>query len=306
VVYAFSGVGEEVFWAARTAPAVRFLTRASTHIVRQRQLLEEEEARAGVWVEKPSDWIVAREQREYALADAIHVLGRFPAQSFLERGVDAAKLHPLRLGVEVRAFRAPPAVVAERQRRLRAGGPVRVLNVGTFCLRKGALDYVALIREADPRRFCFRFVGPVASDAAHLRPDLEGRAEFPGKRPQAELPSEYAWGDLFVLPTVEDGYPVVLPQALAGGLPVLTTPNSGAADLIEEGRNGWVLPARRPDLLLERLRWCDRHRDALVEMVTAAYETGTEWDWAETARQTEASMLEALAQKRAVRTTHAS
>ncbi len=306
IVYGFSGVSEEIFAALRKRPTVRFLARSSTHIVRQRQLLDEEEVRAGVWVEKPSDWIVAREQREYALADAIHLLGHFPLQSFLELGEDAEKLYTLHLGVDVRSFRAPAAVIAERKRRVRAGEPLRVLNVGTFCLRKGALDYVPLIRSSGPRRFCFRFVGPVASDALHLWRELKGEAEFVGKRPQAELPGEYAWGDLFLLPTVEDGFGLVLPQALACGLPVLTTLNCGAADLIEHERNGWVLPARRPELLLERLRWCDEHRDEFEKMVTAAYDTGTEWDWAETARETEASMLEALAKKRrAGRATHA-
>jgi hypothetical protein len=75
VVYGFSGVSEEAFLALRNTPAVRFLSRGSTHIARQRQLLDEEQNRAGAWIDKPSDWIVRREQREYELADAIHVLG---------------------------------------------------------------------------------------------------------------------------------------------------------------------------------------------------------------------------------------
>lgn len=307
VVYGLSGVCEEAFLALRGTPSVRFLSRLSTHIARQRQLLDEEQDRVGVWIDKPSDWIVGREQREYELADAIHVLGRFSAHSFLEHGVEAAKLCPFRFGVDVQAFRAAPGVLAERQRRLRAGEPLRVLNVGTFCLRKGAVDFAELIRRSDPQRVRYRFVGPTAADAAHLRKSLEGVAEFAGKRPQGGLPAEYAWGDLFLLPTLEDGSPLVFPQALAGGVPVLTTPHSGGADLIEDGRNGWVLPVRRPDLLLERLRWCDRHRDALAEMVARAYQTGTGWDWADTARQTEADMLTRLAAKRnlAARARHA-
>ena len=104
----------------------------------------------------------------------------------------------------------------------------------------------------------------------------------------------YAWGDVFLLPTLEDGFPVVVPQALAGALPVLTTPHSGAADLIEDGRNGWVLPIRRADLFLERLRWCDAHREDLAEMVRAAHRTGVAWDWAQTALQTEQAMIRAL------------
>jgi glycosyltransferase involved in cell wall biosynthesis len=221
--------------------------------------------------------------------------------------VEAAKLHNARLGVDVRTFRATPGALQERLRRIRAGEPLRVLNVGTSCLRKGALDYVTLLRRMDRARMQFRFVGPTAHDAAHLLRSVRHLAEFLGKRPQQALPAEYAWGDLFLLPTPEDGYGMVIPQALAGGVPVLTSPHTGAADLIEDGRNGWVLPVRRPDLLLERLRWCHRHRDALAEMVAQAYQTGTGWDWADTARQTEADMLASLAAKRdrAARTPHA-
>jgi glycosyltransferase involved in cell wall biosynthesis len=299
VVHCFSGVAEETFVAIRDTPTARIVVRGSAHIAEQRQILSDEQVRAGVWTEKPSDWIVAREQREYESADAIVILGTFPERSFLDRGVDAGKLHRIHLGVNVRAFQASRTIVEERQRRIRGGQPLRVLNVGTFCLRKGALDFLTLIRATDRRRFQFRFVGPVSSDARRLWRDAKGLAEFVGKRPQDCLPAEYAWGDLFLLPTLEDGFAVVVTQALASALPAIVTSNCGAADLIEDGRNGWVVPIRRPDLLLERLRWCDEHREALADAVSAAHRTGVGWDWSQTACEVEQVFRRVIAGKAA-------
>ncbi len=299
VVYCFSGVAEEVLQTLRGTPTARFVVRGSAHIAEQRQILADEQVRAGRWVERPSDWIVAREEREYALADGIVTLGTFAERSFLARRVEAGKLHRIRLGVSVRAFEAPAAVLEERRRRVRAGEPLRILNVGTFSLQKGAVDWLTVIRQADPRRFHFRFVGPVSGDAQPLCQEVRGVAEFAGKKPQATLPAEYAWGDLFVLPTLQDGFGVVIPQALAGGLPVLTTANCGAADLIENEHNGWVVPIRRPDLLLERLHWCDAHREALADMVTAAHRTGVGWDWSQTAAEAEEIFARVIAGKTA-------
>jgi glycosyltransferase involved in cell wall biosynthesis len=298
-VYAFSGVCEEIFQALRGRATFCFLARGSCHIACQRRLLEEEQQRVGAWVEKPSEWMVAREEREYELADAIQVLGSFPHRSFVERGVDQRKLYMVRLGVDVRAFRASPAQVQARQARLRSGEPLHILNVGTFSLRKGAHDFLELLRQLDPARFRWRFVGAIAADARGYAQAARGLAEFVGKKPQADLPAAYSWGDVFMLPSIEDGFGLVIAQALAAALPVLTTCNTGAADLIENNRNGWVVAPRQPEVLRERLLWCDAHREQLAEMVTAAQQTGVAWDWAQTAQQTEQSMRQALAVKTA-------
>src|SRR5262249_21674408 len=96
------------------------------------------------------------------------------------------------------------------------------------------------------------------------------RATFLPKQPQAALPAIYAWGDVFMLPTIEDGFPAVLAQAAAAGLPILTTPNGAGWDLVNESRNGWVLPIRSPESFVDRLRWADQHRSELVDVLHAS------------------------------------
>ena len=102
VVYCFSGVSEEVFSRIKTLPRppLSVLVRGSAHIRTQHELMVSEELRWGSPVEKPSDWMIAREEREYAAADRILILSEFARQSFLEQGTASDKLVLSNLGVD--------------------------------------------------------------------------------------------------------------------------------------------------------------------------------------------------------------
>lgn len=297
VVLSMSGVAEELFRRLEPRRVLRVLHRGSAHVLAQRRLLDEEADRAGAWIDRPSDWIIAREQREYALADAIHVLSTFAERTFLEASVPADKIYQLQLGVQVDHFRAAPEALDARCRRLLEGAPISVLNVGTFCLRKGALDFLPIIEALANDGFTFRFVGPVAADAVPLRRRLAGRAEFVGKRPQDELPAHYARGDLFLLPTIEDGFAAVLTQALAAGLPLIATPNCGGPELVHDGEQGWIVPIRCPEAIIHRLRWCAAHRAELARMARTCRDSALAHDWTETARQAESNIRLALSRR---------
>ncbi|HLJ95085.1 MAG TPA: glycosyltransferase family 4 protein [Gemmataceae bacterium] len=294
VVIAWSGVAEEVFQALGSQRTFKILQRGSAHIRVQQQLLLEEERRAGCRLEKPSDWIIAREEREYTLADSIHVLSQFAADSFTAQGMDPGKLFLLPLGVSQQVFRARPEAVQARRQRVLAGAPLRVLNVGTFSYRKGVADIAEVVRDATASRFRFRFVGPVAKEAKSLYRQLEPHVDFVPKQPQDKLARDYEWGDVFLLATIEDGFGIVLCQALAAGLPLLATTNCAGPDLIAEGKSGWVIPIRNPNALLERLLWLDAHREELAAAIQFVHSRATVLDWSDTARLAEQSMKEAL------------
>jgi glycosyltransferase involved in cell wall biosynthesis len=267
VVYAFSGVAEEILREQVRGSSLRLVVRASAHIRAQDELLREEERRTGTPLDRPSPWMVAREEREYGLADAIRVLSSFAYQTFLAQGIPANKVKLIVSGVQTEAFRASPADLDARCARIVSGAPLRVLNVGTFAYRKGVWDTATIIQALGSARFEYRFVGPVAAEAAGLAARLQASATFVPKQRQSELPAAYAWGDIFMLPTIEDGFPAVLAQAAAAGLPVLTTPNGAGGDLVHDAENGWVLPIRSPQRFVERLQWADTHRHELAKMV---------------------------------------
>jgi glycosyltransferase involved in cell wall biosynthesis len=292
VAYAFSGVAEEMLGAPRVDARVRMMVRASAHIQTQDRLLHEEELRTGIPQERPSRWMLHREQREYAAADAIRVLSSFSYDSFVAEGVPSDRVKLVVSGVETRAFGASTQDLEQRAARLLSGAPLRVLNVGTFAFRKGAWDTASVIRTLGTDRFEWRFVGPVAVAAEPLTRELQAYATFAPKQPQGALPRVYGWGDVFMLPTIEDGFPAVLAQAAAAGLPILTTPNGAGRDLVEDGENGWIVPARSPELLVEQLRWADAHRDALARMVRNTQFTPRVRDSADVAADFEALCAE--------------
>lgn len=277
-IHAFSGVAEEVCRGTPEVPR-HLLVRGSSHIRYQLRILRDESARTGVRLETPGDWIVEREEREYRMCDRVCVLSAFAWRSFVAEGIPEEKLALLPLGVDARAFRPAREVLAERQRRIRSGAPLRVILTGTICFRKGLYDFERIARAMDPRRFRFQLVGSVASEAAKFVSKLPSTVEMIPRQPQSKLPEWYAASDLFMLPTLEDGFAVTLTQASAGGLPILATTNCAAPDFVRDGQNGWVLPIRDPDAFIDRLRWCDENREEVAEMVDKTYADFRPRDW---------------------------
>lgn len=287
VIHAWSGILEEIYDAGRNGQALNLIMRGSAHIRVQARLLLEEERRTGIRLPGPDPWIVAREEREYELADRIVTLSRFARDSFVAQGVRPEKLRLLPLGADTRMFRADRAAIEARCARILAGETLKVLYVGALSLRKGLWDSRTIVRRLRDR-FDFRFVGPRSREVRELAIGLAEVAEVVPKQPHLELRRWYEQSDLFMFPTVEDGFAVVLAQAHANALPVLTTPNCGGPDLIRDGESGWVLPIREPEAFVRRLLWCDAHRVELAAMVRRLHERGRVRTWDDVAADFEA------------------
>jgi glycosyltransferase involved in cell wall biosynthesis len=283
IVHPWSGVSEEILLSNKRTDGLILLMRGSAHIRTQASLVEEEERRTGVLQDRPSSWMVARELREYTLADRIVVLSSFAHQSFMAEGVPADRLRVLPLGARVKSFRPRRETIEARFRRIVAGEPLRVLYVGAVSFRKGMWDLRRVISELDKERFRFSIVGAVLPEVKKLVAEITQVAELVGQRPEKELPEWYAKSDLFIFPTIEDGFAVVLSQANASALPILTTTNCSGPDMIRETKTGWVLPIRSPEAFIERLRWCDSHRGELAAMVWRTYNEFRPRDWTEVA-----------------------
>jgi glycosyltransferase involved in cell wall biosynthesis len=283
----FSSVCQETLEAIGHAGRPKiWVVRGSSHIRAQHTLLEEEEVRSGVPVERPSIWMIGREEREYAMADRIITLSSFARESFIGQGVPNDKVTLLLSAVDVTRFRANQETVRHRLSRLRDGQPLRVLTVGAFSMRKGAFDVLEIAR-CLCQSMTFRVVGDVLRDGSDLKEQASAIIEFIPRVPEVMLENHYAWADIFVFPTIEDGFPAVLAQALAAGLPVLATPNSSAPDIIRHGETGWILPIRSPSLFVEQLRWCDTHRTELATMVQRMHSAIRQRDWQDMASDLE-------------------
>jgi glycosyltransferase involved in cell wall biosynthesis len=98
-----------------------------------------------------------------------------------------------------------------------------------------------------------------------------GRVEWLGFQPWDRLPEHYAAADLFCMPSRYDGWGLALVEALASGLPSISTTMTGAAlELVENGKNGWLIPGEDEQALVNALREASRLSDPELQSMQEA------------------------------------
>jgi glycosyltransferase involved in cell wall biosynthesis len=204
---------EAARFAKRRFAARIWLERGSRHILSQDEILAT--IPGG---QRPSLLTIRRELAGYALADRIAIPSAHVQESFQRDEAALAKLVRSPYGVDLTMFP------------LRAEKPVRdpiiFLSVGQWSLRKGCDLLMAAIASVPGVRLVH--VGNIVDLAF---PGGDERFVHMDPVPQAKLASLYAMADAFVLASREEGLSMVLPQALATGLPVICTDRTGGADL---------------------------------------------------------------------------
>ena len=277
---AISGAG------LRTGPLVQsrggkfVCDRGSTHQRFQDEVLAEEYRRWGVPYPAPAAHIAEREERIYAVADAITVPSQVARRSFLAKGIAAEKVHVIPYGVRLDRFK--PTTAPDRD-------AFDVLFAGQVSLRKGIpylLEAFAKLRHPKKR---LTVVGTVQEDLRQVLAKLptEG-VTFTGNLPQTELAVLMSRSHVLALTSVEEGLALVQGQAMACGCPVVATQATGAEDLFTDGREGFIVADRDSQAMSERLQQLaddpalrDRMSAAALERVKTLGgwdQYGEQWD----------------------------
>ena len=224
------------------AGAITVVDRASAHPVVQHALLREEFGRFGLSYPAVNERTVAKHVQEYAEADWIIVPSEFVYRTMVDQGVPAAKLRHLPLGVSTERF-CPGA---------KEDDVFRVLFVGAVSLRKGVPDLLEGFRRAGLRRPSeLILVGEPFPEARAFLAKYDGLYRLVPFLPHAQLARMYQQASVFVLPSIEDGFGMVVYEAAACGLPLIVSQNVGAE--VRDGADGFVVPIRDPDAIAESL-----------------------------------------------------
>jgi starch synthase len=243
---AMSGSGLRAGRRAQERGATYICDRGSTHIRYQIDILNEEHARWGCAGETPRSASIAREEAEYAAADLILVPSEFSFRSFVAQGVPAAKLRKVVLAADVKRFYP----VAQPD-----GNEFCVLYVGQISFRKGIPYLLEAFRQFDHPHKRLRLVGNVEDRIKpYLRTAPLDNVQFDGPQPLDHVRQAMSTAHVTVLPSIEDGFGMVLAEAMACGSPVISSVNTGGADLYESGREGFVVPIRDPKALRDAIQ----------------------------------------------------
>jgi alpha-maltose-1-phosphate synthase len=195
--------------------AAIWLERGSRHILSQDEILA-----AIPGAERPSLLAIRRELSGYVLATRIVIPSQHVAESFRRDGSAYAKLFYNPYGVDLTMF-------PHRQEKTPAGS-FSLLSIGVWSLQKGCDLLAEAVRKTPGVRITH--VGPIGDVDFPIDDDRFHHVE---PAPQPELARFYAAADVFILASRQDGFGMVLAQALASGLPLICTDRTGGADLAQ-------------------------------------------------------------------------
>jgi len=213
-----------------------------------------------------------RLDREIELADLILVGSTFARDTFVAEGVPEEKLAVVPYGADVRTF-APPTIPTRHK-----GRRMRLLFVGQIGQRKGVGYLLEAVNQMARRDVDLTLVGQIQGDGKAFRSFRHVFRHIPHV-PRVELRKIYHQADVFVFPTLMEGMPLVILEAMASGLPVITT-ERGPSDIVRDGVEGFIVPPRDVDSIVEKIQVLQHDPGLRAEMGRSARNRALQFTWA--------------------------
>lgn len=284
------GAAELTFTAARGLGIPTLLNQVIGHDAVGTALLEEEYRRDPAFAARPpgrrSPLALETRRRELRFADRILAPSSYVRDTLVEAGVAPERIALLPYGVDTRRFRPGPEHAVPR-----GGRPLRLLFVGQIGQRKGLRYLLEALRRLPREGYELTLAGSLAVPPAALAP-YRGLYRHLPNQPYHRIHEVFQAADVFVYPSLHEGSALAVYEALASGLPVVTTRNTGS--VVRDGKEGLLVPIRDPEALagaLETLRGDEARRLEMAQAARRRAETFTWRRYAEDLEETVRSML---------------
>jgi glycosyltransferase involved in cell wall biosynthesis len=230
----WSSFSERTLLKAKSFGAKTVIERGSSHILFQNNILkleyEKNNIKNGVL---PHPRIIEKELREYESADFVMVPSTFAKKTFIEQKIQTKKILKIPYGVNLLEFYP----------QLKIDNKFRIISCGSVSIRKGSHYLIRAFQELNLKNAELWFVGEIQPCIKSILNIIlfNPNIKFFKPVPQKKLMWFYNQSNAFVLPSLEEGMPTVLLQAMACSLPIICSINSGGGDLISSSEGGFVL-----------------------------------------------------------------
>lgn len=271
VFVGWSGYSLRALRRAKKRGAVTVLEQGSTHIAAQYDILADEAARWDLVLPPgslPDPRFIAKHALEYAEADYIAIPSNFVRRSFIERGIPEEKLIQVPYGADLAKFRPVP----------KEDNVFRVTHIGGS-IRKGTHYLLKALTELNLPNSEFVLIGPPDPVVQSFLAAYPGRLVHLRGVPQTELYKYYSNSSVYVLPSIEEGLAMAQIEAMACGVPLICSTNTGGEDVVREGVDGYVVPVRDVEALKERLLALHSDEATRAEMGRSALKRAAEFTW---------------------------
>jgi glycosyltransferase involved in cell wall biosynthesis len=243
-VVAMMASAELTLKAARQSGRLGVLNFVNSHPTYQNLYLRELAGLSPSHHELIPDDVAKQVEAELEVADLVLVPSRFVANQLSELGVANGKVVVRPYGVDLSKFR-PRRGTASRPPR----DVMRFLYLGQIAHRKGIKILIAAARRLSGRPMEFILVGPLVSP--ELLRDMPTNVRWLGAMAHEDAAEQMRLADVFVLPSLEDAYPLVTLEAMATSLPVVVSDHAGTSELITDEIDGLIVPAGQVTPLVE-------------------------------------------------------
>jgi alpha-maltose-1-phosphate synthase len=208
--------------------------RGSTEITYQLSLMEQLHRELSLPCRQVHPFLIENETQEAQVANAITVPSQFCKKTFIEKGFSADKIHVINYGVNLNDF-YPDSPAKETIHK-------QLIFCGQFSIRKGAHVLIDYFRTKPYLGSGLKVVGSVNPNLKKLYSSLSiANIDFVGVIPRLQVHRFMKDSAALILPSFEEGLALVIPQALACGVPVIGSVQSGATEYVRDGYNGFIL-----------------------------------------------------------------
>jgi len=237
----------------------------------QNEILDEEYKNLGLIFKNPTpSFIIKRQLVEAELADYLlcpsnHVIG-----SFVKNGIDHAKCILIPYGVNKGIFKAHYLDKDE----------FIIICVGTIGVRKGQYYLFKALQELAPRiKIKCILIGKVEGQFMPYYNQYKHLFTHYDYIPHHELVDYYNKASVFVLPSLDEGLALVQLEAMACGLPVISTPNAGIDAIIDDGKEGYIVPIRDASAIADNIETMYNNQILLKKMAENAIYKSAQFTW---------------------------
>jgi glycosyltransferase involved in cell wall biosynthesis len=237
----------------------------------QNEILSQEYESLGLKFLTPTpEKIVTRELKEAENADYILCPSAHVAQSFIINGFPKEKCVIIPFGVNMELFKP-----SNKQK-----GSFSIIMVGSIGVRKGLIYLFKALEILNTKHpVNCTLIGKVEHDFKPIFEKYCHLFQHIEQVPHHDLVKYYEQASVFVLPSLDEGMAYVQLEAMACGLPVICTPNSGGDSVIQNGIDGFIIPIRDPASLADKIEILSTNPDLLASMATQAHQTASNFTW---------------------------
>jgi len=259
----WSGACDWSIQKAKEMGAKTVVERGSSHMAHQTQILKEEYQAWGLKFAATHPGVYERELQSYQECDRIAIPSLYVKRTFIEAGMPESKLIHVPYGVSLKEFYPVP----------KEDNIFRVIHCGSISLRKGLPYLLQAFIELNLPNVELWLVGsldpefqPLVDKYLQQNPKII----LKGNQPQNQLRWFYSQCSVFCLASIEEGLAMVQPQAMACGLPIIHTTNTGGEDIIRNGVDGFCIPIRDVEAIKEKILFFYENPEKRAEMAASA------------------------------------